>query len=179
MHDEKTVLQDLRQGDPQALGQIYLACKDELLGLAIFMLANEEAAEDCLHDVFVHLAGHARELKIRCNLKGYLRTCIVNRARDQFRGPFQPTSLEAAEFDPPYDNENPVLKAGRQEEDRFLLSSLAELPDDQRQIIALHVKGEMSFRAIARLEGLSINTVMSRYRYGIEKLRKLLQGVNL
>jgi DNA-directed RNA polymerase specialized sigma24 family protein len=40
----------------------------------------------------------------------------------------------------------------------------------------LHMYGGLSLRAVARTRGLSANTVMSRYRYGIEKLRGLLNG---
>ena len=40
----------------------------------------------------------------------------------------------------------------------------------------LHMYSGLSLRAIARAQGLSANTVMSRYRYGIDKLRGLLNG---
>jgi len=51
---------------------------------------------------------------------------------------------------------------------------MAALPDHQRQIIMLHLRGEMKFREIAVSLGISANTAKSRYRYGIEKLRKTL-----
>jgi RNA polymerase sigma-70 factor (ECF subfamily) len=54
--------------------------------------------------------------------------------------------------------------------------ALAQLPDDQRTTITLHVRGGLRFREIARLQGVSINTVQSRYRYGLAKLRCLLNG---
>ena len=57
------------------------------------------------------------------------------------------------------------------------LQQLAEkmqlLPYEQREVIILHLKGEMKFKTIANLQDVSINTVQSRYRYGLEKLRSL------
>jgi DNA-directed RNA polymerase specialized sigma24 family protein len=38
----------------------------------------------------------------------------------------------------------------------------------------LHLRGGMKFREIAGLQGISINTAKSRYRYGLQKLRTLL-----
>jgi DNA-directed RNA polymerase specialized sigma24 family protein len=40
----------------------------------------------------------------------------------------------------------------------------------------LHMYSGLSLRALAKAQGLSANTVMSRYRYGMDKLRSLLNG---
>jgi RNA polymerase sigma-70 factor (ECF subfamily) len=53
---------------------------------------------------------------------------------------------------------------------------MMELPDEQREIVVLHLQGRMPFREIARLQGISVNTAMSRYRYGLDKLRSALDG---
>ena len=57
-----------------------------------------------------------------------------------------------------------------------LNNALAELPYTQREVIILHVHGGLKFKAIAKSQSVSINTVQSRYRYGIDKLRSLLNG---
>jgi len=53
---------------------------------------------------------------------------------------------------------------------------MAQLPYAQREVVVLHVQGGMKFRAIAKSQNASINTVQSRYRYGLDKLRSLLNG---
>ena len=55
--------------------------------------------------------------------------------------------------------------------------AMAQLPYGQREVIILHLQGELTFKAIARADGVSINTIQSRYRYGLDKLRSLLNGV--
>jgi len=54
--------------------------------------------------------------------------------------------------------------------------ALAQLPCEQRQVIVLHVLGCLRFREIARQSDESINTIQSRYRYGLTKLQSLLNG---
>jgi len=52
---------------------------------------------------------------------------------------------------------------------------LAQLPPAQREVIVLKVYRDKTFQQIATTLDLSLNTVASRYRYGMEKLRALLK----
>jgi RNA polymerase sigma-70 factor (ECF subfamily) len=49
---------------------------------------------------------------------------------------------------------------------------LRDLPPDQREVLHLHVYEGLTFQEIGDLAGLSINTIASRYRYALEKLRE-------
>ena len=54
---------------------------------------------------------------------------------------------------------------------------MAQLPYAQREVVILHVQGGMKFRAIAKSQDVSINTVQSRYRYGMDKLRSIMNSM--
>jgi RNA polymerase sigma-70 factor (ECF subfamily) len=71
---------------------------------------------------------------------------------------------------------NPLQLAINSEELLKLSRALTELPYEQREIVVLHLHGEMKFRQIAVMQNVSIKTVQSRYRYGLEKLRSALNG---
>ena len=58
-----------------------------------------------------------------------------------------------------------------------LQAVLARLPQQQREVIVMKIYRQKTFIEIARLLGLSQNTVASRYRYGMEKLRTLLENL--
>ena len=58
------------------------------------------------------------------------------------------------------------------------MKCLADLPQDQREVIVLKIWHRYTFEAIADLLEISPNTVAGRYRYGIQKLRACLEGVN-
>ena len=58
---------------------------------------------------------------------------------------------------------------------RRIEQAMAQLPYPQREVIILHLQGGMRFRVIAESQSVSVNTVQSRYRYGLDKLRSLLK----
>jgi len=134
------------------------------------------AAEDVVHDVFVTFAESAENFRLSGSLKSYLTTCVVNRARDQIRAKGRaPMRL---------DGTGPVVSSSAgpdqhivsTERAKQLNDAIAKLPAEQRDVIVLRLKGEMKFKEIARLEGTSINTIQGRYRYGLDKLRSILNG---
>ena len=53
---------------------------------------------------------------------------------------------------------------------------LWRVPEDQREAVVLRIYGGFSFTEIAELTDVPLNTAASRYRYGIEKVRQLLDG---
>ncbi len=74
-------------------------------------------------------------------------------------------------------SDGPMEHAIGREESGQLKDLLAQLPYEQREIIVLHLHHGMRFREIAKSLGISINTVQSRYRYGLDKLRSILNSV--
>ena len=64
----------------------------------------------------------------------------------------------------------------QREEAQAVENALRALPSEQREVVALRIWGELTFAEIATALDASINTVASRYRYGLEALRKLLSS---
>jgi RNA polymerase sigma-70 factor (ECF subfamily) len=54
--------------------------------------------------------------------------------------------------------------------------AVAQLPEEQREVVLLRLTADMKFRDIAQLQQVSLNTVQGRYRYGLDKLRSMLDG---
>jgi RNA polymerase sigma-70 factor (ECF subfamily) len=73
-------------------------------------------------------------------------------------------------------DEGPLETLVCNEQLETLSGALAQLPFEQREILMLHLHGQMTFRAIAQARQISTNTAKSRYRYGIDKLRSILDG---
>ena len=165
-----------KRGSKDALRRIYEKYLNHLLTLAMALLNDAGRAEDVVHDVFVSFAGSAKDFKLGGNLKSYLTTCVINRARDQFRanrrGPMQLDTAESVSSN----LNGPDYAIISSEEARKLNRAIAQLPNDQREVIALRLKGEMTFREIAKLHNVSVNTIQGRYRYGLDKLRSVLNG---
>ena len=165
---DRRLVHRLSRADPDALRQIYNRYKDDLLTVAMALLADPDAAEDCVHDVFVHFAGAPADMRASRNLKGYLMRCVANRAKNLLkRQQLQPVS-QTNEQDCP---EGRLIVS---EESMRIFEAMAKLSAEQREVVSLHIHGQMKFREIAEQLYLSINTVQSRYRYGIEKLKTFL-----
>ena len=175
MFEDRRLLDRLQSGDKDALRRIYEKYIDDLLRVAASLLSDIQSAEDCLHDVFVDFAGSVDGSRIHRNLKSYLISCVANRARDQLRSKARLSTCQPEQLCSPAISTSPAKQLIAAEESVRVFEALAELPYEQREVFVLRVQGQMKFREIAGLLGLSINSVQSRYRYAIEKLRAILK----
>ena len=130
-----------------------------------------------MHDVFVSLAQSADKLRLLGNFRSYLATCVVNRVRNHHRAQQRQRNDGGANMESLIpDTRTPSGWIVGSEELRTVNEALAKLPYEQREAILLHLHGEMRFREIGGLSNVSANTIRSRYRYGLGKLRKLLDN---
>ena len=165
-----------KQGSTEALRRIYEKYRDYLLILAIALCHDVSLGEDAVHDVFVGFAERLERFELTGSLRAYLSVCVANRIRDLMKNKQQRiTSLEqdcsaVAEIN------EPACAIECNEQLQRLSSALAKLPDEQREVIGLHIYGQMRFKAIGKSLGVSVNTVKGRYRYGLNKLRSILDS---
>lgn len=177
MLEDKLLIWKFRSGDSNALARIYEKYKDALLKIASGLLNQNNAAEDIVHEVFVSLAKSYKSLRPEGNLRSFLVVCVANRARNINKAGSRRQVLNILETESiAPDSRQPDRWIIQNEELCNLNNALAELPYNQREVILLHVHGDMKFRAIAKSLNVSVNTVLSRYRYGLKKLRSLLNG---
>ncbi len=203
MEDKLLVLR-CQRGSREALTRIYEKYKADLLLLALGLLNDKTAAEDVVHDVFLSFVRHLDQFRLTGSLKGYLLTCAANHARnwnkaERVRGRLavsvpnaDPATGDVSRPSWPRCREG-ILPSNRGRDARdtddgpletlvcneqleLLGGALAELPFEQREALMLHLHGQMTFHAIAKARQISTNTAKSRYRYGIDKLRSILNG---
>jgi RNA polymerase sigma-70 factor (ECF subfamily) len=176
MIEDKLLIWKLKSGDGTALARIYEKYKNDLLRIASGLSSRRSIAEDIVHDVFVSLAQSPEQLKLSGNLKAYLATCVANRVRNSNRAGQREQATSFDENEPVTADSQPDRWIIHSEELDRLNNVMAQLPYPQREAVILHVQGGMKFRAIAKSQNVSINTVQSRYRYGLDKLRSELDG---
>jgi RNA polymerase sigma-70 factor (ECF subfamily) len=176
MIEDRLLVRRFNRGDAGALCRIYEKHRDDLLKVAAALLHDRNGIEDVLHDVFVDFAQMTGRFRLRGTLKGYLSICVANRARDMNRMGRRRGAASLDEIAHPAGADDPEQAAICRDLSVKLDAALAELPDEQRETIVLHLQGKLSFREIAQLREISINTALSRYRYGLDKLRSILDG---
>ena len=177
MLEDKLLVWKFKRGDRDSFCRIYEKYRDDLLRLALSLLNETSAAEDVVHDVFVSFIHNADKFKLTGSLKGYLTTCIVNRARNVNRNQKRQLVKGHTEFEQITKfSENPDKWIIWNEDIKLLANALAQLPDNQREVITLRLQGKMTFRKIAQYNNVPVKTIQSRYRIGLDKLRTLLNG---
>ena len=174
--EDKLLIWRFNRGDCEAVRRIYEKHKHELVSLAVALLKNTAAAEDVVHDVFVSFL-QLRRFRLTGSLKGYLATCVANAARNVIRANTRHNQNSLDNSQPIESKTNsPDYEAIFGEEKRRLSHAIWELPYEQREVVLLHIHSGMKFAAIAESQDVSVNTVLGRYRYGMEKLRSALNG---
>ncbi len=177
MLEDRLLIWKFNHGNRDVLRRIYEKYKDDLVTLAAALLNDKNDAEDAVHNVFVSFIKSADKFRLTGSLKGYLATCVANNARNinKARQRHQNITLDEAGAISSHSN-RPECTAMFGEEFRQLTLSLGQLPYEQREVIILHLYSGMKFKAIAKSQGVSINTIQGRYRDGLDKLRSLLNG---
>jgi len=175
--EDKLLVWRFKRGNRDAFCRIYEKYRDDLLRLAVSLLNEASSAEDVVHDVFTVFIRSFRQFELTGSLKGYLATCVANRARNVSRAyrRKQNAGLDKA-GQMASDCKRPDQWITCSEELQQISNALAQLPYDQREAITLHLQAGMKFREIAEFQEVPTKTAQSRYRCGLDKLRSLLNS---
>ena len=177
MLEDRLLIWKLKGGSKDALRAIYEKYADDLLNLAANLLNDKIGAEDVVQDVFISFAESVDKFRLTGSLKGFLAKCVANRSRDCLRKRKHGQIAAADKAERKSANvKSPVQLVINSEELRKLGIIMTELPYEQREAIVLRLHGDLRFREIAKMQNVSTKTVQSRYRYGLDKLRSLLNG---
>lgn len=183
MLEDKLLIRQYKCGSEDAFCSIYNKYKNYLLTVAMALLNDLDAAEDIVHSVFMTLAESIDEFELSGSLKRYLAICVANRARNLNKAwPKAKKPLGMI-----INRSEHLASASREPEKSAILSeelcrignAISRLPYDQREVVILRLTGGMKFKEIARQRHESINTVQSKFRYGLNKLRSLLDDEEL
>jgi len=155
-----------RPTDDDWIGPLYDRYGASLYRYAVMVLADPAAAADVVQSVFVSLLRRRASPEFD---ERYLRRAMRNECFSALRKRRR-DALASAE---------PMLetiegRSDRPDERLAIEQALRELPPEQREVVHLKAFEGMTFQEIAELTNESINTVASRYRYAIEKLRESL-----
>lgn len=176
---DDTLLTRVAAGDQPALEELFRRYRAVAYRVAIRLLGNEADALDAVQDGFIKALTHLQSYQGRSSFKTWLLRVVANAALDlgRQRGRRETLSLDAGPRDDsrePTVTPNPARELERSDLRGHLDEALAALPDAQRQTFILHADGDLSYREVAEVLGISIGTVMSRIFYARQKLRALL-----
>lgn len=145
----------------------------KLLLFARQQARNPHDAEDLLQEAFVRiwrLYGHSGEVAPGLVYRA-IRRLAIDWARSLDRRKIREQKV-VAEF-PSFESFQSNLEKNESQE--ALLRAVARLPEEQKEVLTLKIWGELTFDEIGQTLDLSMNTVASRYRYALQKLKISVQ----
>ena len=162
------------------LADIYRLHRQGLFTLALTITRCPSRAEDAVHDAFCRLLKSRRE--VAGDATAYVFAAVRNAARDSLRSNRSPVnranSLDAADgtiflADPSPDSDPAAHPASRDEHAR-LARAIALLPDEQREAVTMHAIAGLTFDQVAEALDEPLQTIATRYRRALARLRDTL-----
>lgn len=171
------------EGNNVAFDELLFRYKDKLYVYIFSILQNRELTEDVFQDTFTKVIVTIKEQRYneKGRFIGFLFRIAHNLIIDIYR------SEQNAQFVNPteagYDIFNNKELSDGPLEDKIADNQIKKdvrrliqfLPDNQKEIVMLRYYKDMSFKDIAEMKGISINTALGRMRYAILNMRKMAE----
>lgn len=159
----------------RAFETLYRRHKDPLYRYLLRGCAHADAAAEMFQDVWAGLIRARAGYEPRARFSTWLYRMAHNRLIDHLRlMPRAPLSLEEELIPAAAEHERPEAQALAGECGRRLRQALASLPAEQREAFLLHEEAGLSLEEIAEVSEVGRETVKSRLRYALAKLREAL-----
>lgn len=174
--DDGALMLRYRDGDAAAFEMLYRRHKDSVYRYLLRLSGHRDAADDVFQDVWgkiIRARGRYRPTaRFTTFLYRVAHNCFIDHVRRNKR------YAQAIEFVPdrhPDPGETPDILAERALAKRRLDAALAALPDEQRDVFLLRTEAGLDLEQIAKITETKRETVKSRLRYAMHKLRKSLE----
>lgn len=173
-------------GDESALKSLIMRHEKKVFSYIMLSVKNRELAEDIFQDTFIKVintlrSGNYKEegkfvqwvMRIANNLK-------IDYFRKMQRMPAFENNGEFDIFDVIYGTEPSAEQKIITEQIYEDVTALVKLlPDEQREVLEMRIYQDISFKDIAELTNVSINTALGRMRYALINLRKIIKEKNV
>ena len=175
-------------GENEAFASLLNRHNKRIFSYILFYVKDEDVANDIFQDTFFRAITVIRQHRYSANDKFFSFLCRVahNLIIDYFRARKSENQVGEERLD----YANVLQQADLQDaniEDKFVASQILrdvkklmnELPDSQREIVRMRFYENLSFKEIAELTNISINTALGRMRYAIMNMRRMAEENHL
>lgn len=179
---DKDLIKGFLSGNDQCFDELLSRYKAKVFTTIYLIVKDRSVAEDLFQDVMIKVVRMIRAGKY--NEEGKFLPWVVRIARnlaiDHFRkmqrNPIQRESDDYDIFNSAHraepSSEEQIIRA---ENARYIRKLIQQLPDKQREVLIMRSYSDLSFKEIAAITNVSINTALGRMRYALLNLKKLAQ----
>jgi RNA polymerase sigma factor (sigma-70 family) len=156
------------------VADLFAAEARSLVSLARIFCHDRNAAENLVQEAFIRLHRSAGTLRDRSKAPAFLRSIVINLARDNNRRGLMSLRHRSASTQP---ESTPSFEddAVESEADRVVIDAIRQLPDRQRACLVLRFYSGLSESEIAETLGISNNSVKTHCRRGMAAMATLLE----
>lgn len=180
--NDEVLVKSYRKGDEEALAKLVDRYRARLFAFILNMAGRADEADDIFQDVWFRAIDRMGTYRDR-NFLAWLTRIAHNLMIDRWRGRRASVSLDASEDEGGGNlsdrlsgpGPTPARQAETSDMVRRISVTVAALPLEQREVFLMRVQEDLSFKEIAKIQGVSINTALARMQYGLAKLRHLLE----
>jgi RNA polymerase sigma-70 factor (ECF subfamily) len=169
-------------GDESALASLIERHQSKIYGFIYSKINDRDLSDDIFQDTFIKVIktlksqSYNEEGKFLPWVMRIAHNLVIDHFRKAKKMPFQRETEEYSIFN--YMADNSLNVEGQiisQQVESDLIKLLDELPEDQKEVIMMRIYQDLSFKEIADLTGVSINTALGRMRYALLNLRKIIE----
>jgi RNA polymerase sigma-70 factor (ECF subfamily) len=176
--DDTALMMRYCDGDAAAFDTLYARHRGPLFRFLLRQIGSQQFAEDVFQEVWSRIIRNRQGYRPTAKFTTYMYHIARNCSVDHFRrrGKLQATEHEFDDTtkEPAASTNNPLVEAQAADIRATLITALGELPDEQREAFLLHEESGMTLDEIGTVTGVGRETVKSRLRYALAKLRKCL-----
>lgn len=181
--DDGVLMQRFAGGDMAAFELLYARHRGGLMRFLQRGLGRRETAEECFQEVWSRVVAARDRFQPEARFATWLYQIAHNLLIDQYRRQRPEVNVEVLPYeaearDNPFGDSGaltPEEQLSAFEQTRRLQLALAELPDEQRIALQLRLEQELSLEEIGAITGAGRETVKSRLRYALDKLKDRLR----
>ena len=183
---DKQLVNNYLAGDNSALSTLVTRHKDKIYSSILMFVKEQSLAEDIFQDTFIKVIDTLKRGKYYEDGKflPWVMRISYNLCIDHYRKAKRtPNMANSDEFDI-FDvlkshNDNAETKMIKDQTYAKVRQLVDMLPAEQKEVVVLRHYAELSFKEIAKLTGVSINTALGRMRYALINMRKLIVDNNI
>jgi len=183
--DQNLVTQYI-QGNEACLEMLINRHKDRIFTTIILIVKDSYIAEDLFQETFIKIIKNLK--KGTYNEEGKFLPWAIRIARnmaiDYFRKMKRMPTVTRSDGEDVFRKiklavDNREEQMIRHEKESMVRAVINKLPEEQRQVLILRHYGDLSFKEIAAMTGVSINTALGRMRYALNNMRKMMEHTSL
>ncbi len=179
---DQSLVKQYVQGNEACLEMLITRHKERIYTTILLIVKDSYIAEDLFQETFIKIIRNLKRGKY--NEEGKFLPWAIRIARnmaiDYFRKMKRMPTITGSDGEDVFRKiklavDNKEEQIIRTEKEDMVRAVIDKLPPEQRQVLILRHYGDLSFKEIAEMTNVSINTALGRMRYALNNMRKMME----